>query len=184
MSFLRPIPGSGNTLLRFALAELIGGVPVSFDQVQRIVPEIGVHVHAFPLLANNGRLIKTHEPYRSKYRRAIYIVRDLRDVVLSAFARESAVGILGGMSFDDYLEPFLAGHMSRWGAWQDHVRGWLNSPIANSANLLILKFEEIHRDVESAVAKALKFLGMKTHPDAIHRACVNNSIEKMRAKEA
>lgn len=64
------------------------------------------------------------------------------------------------------------------------MRGWLNSPIANSANLLILKFEEIHRDVESAVAQALKFLGMKTHPDAIHRACVNNSIEKMRAKEA
>ena len=93
------------------------------------------------------------------------------------------MGILGGMSLDDYIEPFILGQMSRWGAWQDHIDGWLNSPAARNGNLLVLRFEEVHKDIESATAQSLEFLGVKSNPDVIHRACVNNSIEKMRAKE-
>src|ERR1700744_2321096 len=81
--YLASYPRSGNTMLRFVLAEILSGIPSSFDSIQRIVPEIGVHVHAHPLLPGAGRLIKTHEPYRRKYKRGIYIVRDIRDVMLS-----------------------------------------------------------------------------------------------------
>lgn len=181
--FLASYPRSGNTMLRFPLAEILSSVPTSFDHVQRIVPEIGVHVHAFPLLPSGGRLIKTHEAYRQKYRRAIYVVRDVRDVALSAYARESAMGLLGGASFDEYLEPFLQGKMSRWGAWQEHIEGWLNSPIARSGNLLLLRFEEIRHDIAGAVRDSLKFLGISAEEDRVQRACFDNSIEKMRAKE-
>lgn len=181
--FLASYPRSGNTMLRFPLAEILSGVPTSFDHVQRIVPEIGVHVHAFPLLPNGGRLIKTHEAYRKKYRRAIYVVRDVRDVALSAFARESAMGLLGGETFDEYLEPFLQGKMSRWGAWQEHIEGWLNSAIAQSGNLLLLRFEEIRQDIAGAVRESLKFLGISADEERVQRACFDNSIEKMRAKE-
>jgi len=181
--FLASYPRSGNTMLRFPLAELISGVPSSFDHVQRIVPEIGVHVHAFPLLKNGGRLIKTHESYRPKYRRAIYVIRDVRDVALSAFARESAVGLLGAMTFDDYLEPFLEGKLSRWGSWSEHIEGWLDSPIAKSGDLLVLRFENIRANIETAVTQSLNFLGMSAHADAVRRVCEANSIENMRAKE-
>lgn len=181
--FLASYPRSGNTMLRFPLAEILSSVPTSFDHVQRIVPEIGVHVHAFPLLASGGRLIKTHEAYRKKYRRAIYVVRDVRDVALSAFARESAMGLLGSATFDEYLEPFLQGKMSRWGAWQQHVEGWLNSPIARSGDLLLLRFEEIRHDIAGAIRESLKFLGISVDEERVQRACFDNSIEKMRAKE-
>src|SRR5947209_4401253 len=181
--FLASYPRSGNTMLRFPLAELIGGIPASFDHVQRIVPEIGVHVDAFPLLPGTGRLIKTHERYRRKYRRAIYIVRDVRDVAVSAFARESALGLLGGMSFDEYLEPFLLGRMSRWGAWSDNVESWLTSPIARNGNLLLMRYEDIHREITAAVSSALKFIGLQATEDAIRRACESNSISEMREKE-
>jgi len=181
--FLASYPRSGNTMLRFPLADLISGVPSSFDYVQRIVPEIGVHVHAFPLLPGGGRLIKTHERYRRKYARAIYIVRDVRDVALSAYARESAVGVLGGLTFDDYLEPFLKGKMSRWGSWSQHIESWLSSPIARSGSLLILRFEEIRCDIAGAICRTLAFLGVPTHAEAIRLACAANSIDKMRLKE-
>ncbi len=170
-------------MLRFPLAELISGIPASFDHVQRIIPEIGVHADAFPLLRGSGRLIKTHERYRREYGRAIFVVRDVRDVAISAFVRESAVGLLGGMSFDEYLEPFLLGKMSRWGAWSEHVEGWLDSPIARDGNLLVMRYEDIHGGIESAVASALSFIGLEAHPDAIRRACENNSIGQMREKE-
>ncbi len=181
--FLASYPRSGNTLLRFPLAEAISGASSSFENIQRIVPEIGVHVYAYPLLPAGGRLIKTHERYRRKYRRAIYIVRDVRDVLLSSFARESAMDLLDSTALDRYIEPFMQGKMSRWGAWQNHVEEWLNSPLATNGNMLLLRFEDVCNDVESAMSRALAFLGMPADPAAIRRACANNSIEKMRAKE-
>jgi Sulfotransferase domain len=181
--FLASYPRSGNTLLRFPLAETISGALCSFENVQRIVPEIGVHVYAYPLLPGAGRLIKTHERYRRKYRRAIYIVRDVRDVLLSSFAREAAMDLVDPASLDGYVEPFMQGRASRWGSWQDHVEEWLNSPLARRGDLLVMRFEDICNDIESAVARAMKFLCMRSDSAAIHRACVNNSIDKMRAKE-
>ena len=165
------------------MAESISGALCSFENVQRLVPEIGVHVYAYPLLPGGGRLIKTHERYRRKYRRAIYMVRDIRDVLLSSFARESAMGLLASPALDDYIVPFLQGKMSRWGAWPDHVEEWLNSPLARNGDLLVMRFEDVCVDIESSVARSLAFLSMRADPAVIHKACANNSIEKMRAKE-
>ncbi|MGA7754355.1 MAG: sulfotransferase domain-containing protein [Candidatus Sulfotelmatobacter sp.] len=181
--FLASYPRSGNTLLRFPLAEAVSGAPCSFQNVQRIVPEIGVHVDAYPLLPSGGRLIKTHERYRRKYRRAIYVVRDVRDVLLSAFSREAAMDLVDPAALDDYIEPFMQGRMSRWGAWQNHIEEWLGSPLARSGNLLVMRFEDVSKDIEGSVARALGFLSLPADQAAIRRACTNNSIDKMRAKE-
>ena len=181
--FLASYPRSGNTLLRFVLGEILSGVPTSFDSIQRIIPEIGVHVHASPLLSSGGRLIKTHEPYRRRYGRAIYIVRDVRDVMLSSFARETALDMLHIQSLDDYVRPFMQGKMTRFGSWQRHVEGWMNSPLATRGDLLILHFEEIRSDVEATVIRCLDFLGKDVDPSIVRSAVRNNSLDKMRAKE-
>ncbi len=181
--FLASYPRSGNTPLRFPLAEALSGASCTFENVQRIIPEIGVQVHARPLLPTGGRLIKTHERFQRKYHRAIYIVRDIRDVMLSAFSREAAMDLLDTDSLDIYLEPFMQGKMSRWGAWQDHIEGWLNSPPAARGDLLILRFEDICRNVEGAVTRIFEFLSLPVDPAAIREACANNSIESMREKE-
>jgi len=182
--FLASYPRSGNTLLRFPLAELLSRIPCSFENVQRIVPEIGVHVDAFPLLPGGGRLVKTHERYRAKYHRAIYIVRDVRDVLLSAFGRDAAMGLLDHSDLDAYIEPFMRGEMSRWGAWHDHIEEWLNSPLTKKGDLLLLRFEDIRSDSETALSRIAHFLGISADREAIQEACRNNSVEKMRAKEA
>jgi hypothetical protein len=181
--FLASYPRSGNTLLRFVLAEALSGVPSNFDQIQRIVPEIGVHVHAYPLVASGGRLIKTHEPYRGKYRRAIYIVRDVRDVMLSSFARETALDVVHIRTLDEYVRPFMQGKMTRFGSWQEHVDGWMNSPLGKSGDLLVLHFEEMRTDLAGTVARCLEFLGKRVDPSVIRTAVLNNSLERMRAKE-
>ena len=121
--FLASYPRSGNTLLRFPLAEAISGALCTFENVQRIVPEIGVHVYAYPLLPAGGRLIKTHERYRRKYRRAIYIVRDVRDVLLSSFARESAMDLAGLGSARSLHRAFHAGKNVTLGRVAESHRG-------------------------------------------------------------
>jgi hypothetical protein len=181
--FLASYPRSGNTMLRFMLAEAMTGVPSTFDQIQRIIPEIGVHVNARRIVPADGRLIKTHELYCSEYKRAIYIIRDVRDVMLSSFARESALDVLHIRTVDKYVLPFMQGKMTRFGSWQGHIDGWLNSPLANNGNLLVLRFEEMRKDLAGTVERCLEFLGKKVDSTAIHNAVHNNSLERMRAKE-
>jgi hypothetical protein len=181
--FLASYPRSGNTMLRFILAEALSGTPSSFDNIQQSIPEIGVHANAQALLPRNGRLIKTHEPYRSSYRRAIYIVRDVRDVMLSCFARETAMDVLHIRSLDDYVLPFMQGRMTRFGSWQDHVESWLNSPLAQRGDLLLLNFETMKKDLEGTVLRCLQFLGANIDPVSILDAVRNNSLKKMRGKE-
>jgi len=182
--FLASYARSGNTMLRFMLGEALSRVPSSFDHIQRIIPEIGVHVDAHPLICNGqGRLIKTHEPYRAEYKRAIYIVRDVRDVMLSSFARETALDVIHINTLDEYVRPFMRGKMTRFGSWQEHVRGWMDSGPAKTGNLLVVSFEEMRKDLEGTLARCLEFLGKEADRQRVHEVVRNNSLERMRVKE-
>jgi hypothetical protein len=181
--FLASYPRSGNTMLRFMLGEVLSGIPSTFDHIQKLIPEIGVHMRAYPLVPGGGRLIKTHEPYRRQYKRAIYIYRDVRDVMLSSFARENALDVVHIDNLNDYVLPFMQGRMTRFGSWQDHIDGWLNSPLAKRGDLFVLRFEDIRKDLEGSVALCLDFLGKKVDRSVIQAAVRNNSLENMRVKE-
>lgn len=176
---------SGNTLLRFVLAEILSGIPPTFENIQRLVPEVGLQFHSYPILPNGGRLIKTHEPYCRQYRRAIYIVRDPRDVLLSGLARETALGCIHPdyTRLDDYIRPFLAGKLSFWGPWPGHVESWIHSPLGKNGDLLVLRFEDMRQDLEAIVARSLQFLGVEVGGETIRAAIRNNSVENMRVKE-
>ena len=173
---------SGNTMLRFILAEILSGIPSSFDTMQRVVPEMGLQVNAAPIIPGGGRMIKTHEPYRREYKRAIYMIRDVRDVLLSCHSRETSLNVIQ-ISLDDYIRPFMQGKMQHYGAWHEHVNGWLNSPIARSGDLLVMRFEDMRKDLTGSVNLSLEFLGKKVDPSVVEAAIHNNSIEKMREME-
>src|SRR5215831_7110332 len=73
-AFIASYPRSGNTWLRFVLFDvLVSGQISGFDEVNHIIPEVGLHISGYPLLPGRGRLIKTHEPYQKEYRKAIYL---------------------------------------------------------------------------------------------------------------
>jgi hypothetical protein len=180
--FLASYPRSGNTWTRFLLTEILAKETASFDNVNLAIPEMGIHARAQLTLPSGGRLIKTHEPYRSEYKRAVYLVRDFRDVVLSQFSRERELGI-HSMSMDEYLPLFLDGRLSGFGAWQEHLPSWLDGPLARTENMLIVRFEEMRRDPEPVISRIVEFLGYEPQPKVIHAAIENNSVERMRAKE-
>lgn len=180
--FVASYPRGGSTWTRFVLYEILAGQPSSFDNVNHGIPEIGIHWKATPLLPGEGRLIKTHEPYRKEYRRAVYLVRDMRDVIFSQYSREKELGILYD-DFDGYLVKFLQGKISGFGPWQGHIQSWLESPLARTGDLLVLRFEDLKKNMESAVARMLDFFGVAAEPGAIRAAIANNTLERMREKE-
>ena len=182
-AFIASYPRSGNTWLRFVLFDiLVTGQTSGFDEVNHIVAEVGLHGPAHALLPGGGRLIKTHEAYRKQYRKAIYLVRDVRDVVLSEFAYQKALGWIPD-DFDLFMQQFVRGEVNPFSPWHQHVPGWVNSPLAKSSNFLLIKFEEMRRDTESTVNTVLDFLGVMVDPQTVRDAIANNSLQRMQEKE-
>lgn len=181
--FLASYPRSGNTWLRFLLAEILTQNKVDFDNINGFIPELGLHRSAASLLPHDGVLIKTHELYRTEYRKAVYLIRDIRDVALSNYARGNELGVLEGLPFDDFLASFLDGSASRVGSWMSHVRSWRESALGQRGDLLLMKYEDLRRDPESNLLKLLAFLGAEADTTKVREAVKNNSLARMRQKE-
>jgi hypothetical protein len=178
---------SGSTWLRFLLCEILTGDSAAFEHINKVIPEMGRQAGIPPVLPGKHRLIKTHEHYRAVYRRAIYLVRDLRDVMLSNFARMEEMDFVRffspDRSLDGYLAAFLKGKTAPFGSWQDHVNSWFDSPLAARGDLLVIRFEDLRRNTETNLAKIVDFLGMQASAETIRQAIEDNSLERMRAKE-
>jgi Sulfotransferase domain len=178
---------SGNTWLRFVLMEILTKDNAGFLNVNQILPEMGTHRESKPVLPNGGRFIKTHEQYRPEYKRAIYLIRDLRDVMLSNWARDKEMGFSqyfdNGKDMDGYVESFLKGKVTRFGSWQSHVDSWMNCPLAKNGNLLVVRYEDLRKDTEKGLLEMLEFLGIPGDGELVRQAVENNSLRAMREKE-
>lgn len=176
-------PRSGNTWLRFLLTRILTGKSAGFDNVNSVIAEIGIHKDALPLLPGTGRLIKTHELYRPTYKRAIYLIRDVRDVLLSQYSRENELGLVWWANFDGYIKAFLEGTINGFGPWQEHIPQWLDSPLTKRGDLLAVKFADMRRNTQETLERVVDFLGFEVQPEVIAEAIADNTVEKMRARE-
>lgn len=73
--------------MRFLLASIVADREIDFDNVSDYVSELEHLDSKGPAYvgANGGRLIKTHEPFNPLYRKAIYLVRNVNDVIFSEY---------------------------------------------------------------------------------------------------
>lgn len=180
--FVGSYPRSGSTWLRFMLLEILSGQSSGFANTNEMLPDVGKHEAGAPVLPGGGRLIKTHEPFRIEYRKAIYLVRDPRDVALSEFAYQKALG-LARDNFDVYVERFLLGGVNPFGSWIDHATSWMNAADAGRADILQVNFEELKRTPQESLSRIADFLQMPEVKNRIPGAIENNSLARMKEKE-
>jgi hypothetical protein len=178
--FVASYPRSGNTWVRFLLMDLATGHRPDFPQVDRAIPRVGLH-EAAPDLAAGHRLIKTHEPYRGDYRRAVYLIRDVRDVLVSWFrvTRPDPDDLSG---FDAFVRDFVTERASPYGCWTTHVRGWLDATELG-AEVLIIRFEELQAHPDATLRRIAEFVGLAPEAEHIERALTRNSAAVMRELE-
>ena len=184
--FLASYPRSGQHWTRFLLMECLTGMATDFENVERVIPKVGMQLIGPALVPGGGRIIQTHESWRKEYRRAIYLVRDVRDVLLSDFAFEEAqnnIKYYDVPDFDAFVLPWLKGKVQAMGTWQAHVNSWLDSPLEKNGNMIVIKYEQMRANPTAELARMLEFLGVRPGPDVVEKAVVNNTLEKMRAKE-
>lgn len=181
-AFVGSYPRSGSTWLRFMLNELLVGQASGFNNVNEALPDVGKHASALPVLPGSGRLIKTHESFRPEYKKAIYLVRDARDVMLSEFSYQKALGFAED-DLDAYIPRFLDGKVNPFGSWIHHVHSWLDARDSNRAEILLVHFQELRGDSENTLDEILSFLGRPVSREKIRQAIANNAVERMREKE-
>jgi hypothetical protein len=180
--FIASYPRSGVSWTRFILFEILTGREAGFAAVNAGIRGVGRHSMGLRPLPENGRLIATHEQYRKEYRRAIYLVRDGRDVALSEFAYTTALEFFHG-NLDEFLQTFFCGKISAFAPWHRHVGSWLDSPIAETERLLVVHYEDLRQNPVPGFTRLAEFLGVDVDQERIQRAVANNSLEKMKKKE-
>lgn len=180
--FVGSYPRSGSTWLRFMLLEILAGQASGFANTNEMLPDVGRHEAGARVLPNGGRLIKTHEPFRPEYKRAIYLVRDPRDVALSEFAYQQALGFAAS-DFDRYVVRFMRQGVNPFGSWLEHAASWMKAAESGRAEILSVKFEQLKQRPHEELGRIVDFLGMPEVKVRISRAIENNSLARMKEKE-
>jgi hypothetical protein len=186
--FIVSYPKSGNTWTRFLLGNLIyQDAPVTFRNVEERIPSI--YIYSDRQLLRLPRIFKSHDCFDPRYRKVIYIVRDPRDVTVSAYHYSIKVKLLpDACPIEDFVPLFMSGTFGsglladpRWGSWHDNVASWL--AMQHNRKFLLLRYEDMLEDAACELRKVATFLGIEAASDRIARAVDLSSADKMRELE-
>lgn len=183
---LASYPRSGVLWLRFLLLHLLRD-EVTLEAVAHQLPYIGEHRLAARLLPRGGRLMKTHEPYRKSYRRAVHLVRDPRDIVLSYFSFVRRAGRLTvgprddvSVAFNRFLDAFVKGHVDPFGPWPEHLQSWLGEAQRGDADVLLVRYEDLRADPVGVLLRIAAWLGVAFDAGRAAGAVERSGLDRMR----
>lgn len=192
-------PKSGSTWLRFLLAHALTGEESDFDRVRTTIPPVGRHRRAPALLAGDGRVTRTHEPFDGPGSPGtrpllIHLVRDGRAVALSYLAHQRRYDQFDGGA-DDFVDAFLAGTVDNYGPWHEHVLAAEGRLQRAGGRVLRVRYEDLRAAPEAELARVLAFLGFSPGPGPgaegrgvgpawLAEVVAANTKDRMRAKEA
>lgn len=173
--FLVSYPRSGNTWVRFLIANLLkpDDIEIDFHNVQEYVPEINRNndiIEALP----SPRVIKSHALFKPAFPKVIYLVRDGRDVYVSYYYYRLKQ-LEEGISFSDYLRR--TDHFPS--LWQEHVDSWLKSD-QDQPHILLVRYEDLLSKPETELRKIVDFIGIERSDEGISTAVEVSRFDKMR----
>ena len=214
VSWITSYPKSGNTWLRFMLVSYLSKEPVqtaSRTGLNSLVPPVGGvgpggSRPAEPgdgALLKDRLLLKTHalpdgsalDPFRSDTTKAIYIVRNPRDIILSlvryvGMERGTEKARSLAMSFIESEGLLSVNADKEWGSWPQHALAWTTPATARqhfpNIDVLPVRYEDMRADAAGNLTKILDFLefGDPVVPDDVVRAVESSSLDRMREIEA
>ena len=176
--FIASYPKSGVTWFQSIITQLIFGVDARlapFPLQRLIVPDI--HTMQFYSRFATPMYFKTHMRPRPEYRRVVYLIRDGRDAIISYWHYLSA---RRKRPID--LRKLVANKVrTSGGLWHKHVEAWLENPY--SADLIVLKYEDLQRDPLPALERFCAFAGVTRSPAQIEAVVAATAFANMQAKE-
>src|SRR5438105_1388727 len=177
--FIGSYPRSGNTWVRFLLANLLApDEKITFRNIETYVPSI--YKSADTLDAHEGRrYIKSHNPCYELYPKLIYIYRDARDALVSYYYYATGKSVFSG-SFEEFtFSPFV----EQFGSWKEHVTSAHNFASQYPDRMLMLRYEEMLTNTLPPLTRVSAFLGLSCDAQAIAEAAEKSSFEHLQKIE-
>jgi hypothetical protein len=179
--FIDSYPKSGTTLLQMMLYQMTTSGNMDFPHIASVSPWFEYELllgSPRNLEVPSPRVFKSHLFYHllPKMGRFIYIMRDPRDVALSAYHH---VALMNGEDppFEWFMNEFVHGR-GRFQSWYKHIASWW--PHRNDPNVLFLRFEEVVADLESTVRRIAAFCGIQVREEDMPRIVEHCGIELMK----
>jgi hypothetical protein len=186
--YLVSYPKSGNTWLRFLLANLLKihfeiDRAVNFFSIHELIPDI----HTSRYLRENGyfaefnlpRIIKSHANYNPYYNRVVLLVRDPRDVCVSYyyFLRQR-----GTIPPSWTVSHFIRNKKYGVTAWVKHSQSWYRL-LHDRQIIQVFRYEDLLIEPEAQLAKIADLLGIQITAESIERAIDSASKSAMKHSE-
>jgi hypothetical protein len=184
-TFLVSYPKSGNTWLRFLVANLLWPEnPAEFSKINRVIPDPEISSKRDLDRAPRPRIIKSHHYFDPRYKRIIYVVRDPRDVVVSQYHFHRKRGVIKDeYPLDQFVLDFVRGEASPdYGSWFENVAGWLVTRYGD-AGFLLLRYEDILFDTRGQLEKIAAFLAVSATTERLFQVVELSSADRMRKLE-
>lgn len=183
-TFLVSYPKSGNTWVRFLLANLIHpGENVGFSNINQLLPAPALMSRRAVKRLPKPRVLKSHEPFDIRFRRVIYLVRDPRDVAVSEFHFSLKKKYIGPeVSLEEFGRRFIAGETSSYGSWWEHAASWIG-PRYGRPDFLLVRYEDLLGDSVAQLARIARFLDIEADTARLSAAIERSSANRMRELE-
>jgi hypothetical protein len=183
-TFIVSYPKSGNTWTRFLIANLLHPEPnLTLLDMERLVPAVDGQTRRFFRTMPRPRVIRDHGPFNPQYKNVIYIVRDPRDVVVSAYNFVLKATIVDeNYPITTFVNEFVRGARSAVGSWGENVASWLATR-GKTPRFLLLRYEDMLSETSRELGRIASFLGMKVSAERLAEAVSRSSADNMRKLE-
>jgi hypothetical protein len=187
-------PKSGNTWLRFLLANYLKGPIDESARVEALIPDVMRRRNLSELIGSHPVVYgKTHHrwarshPHAAETIKAVVVIRHPKDVMLShlnyhRLDRRTEKGFTDAAYIRIFIreggDPAWAGE--GWGTLEENVRSWTE---ATDIEHLLVQYEELKADARGVMARLVEFLGLPFDSARLDMAVANSTFEQMRAIE-
>jgi len=200
--WLASYPRSGNTWLRYLIANAFFG---NFEQprdVARIVPDADNAALDTETLPQPAAFIKTHRQYAPdlhdgiKAAGSVYLIRNpvavlqstLRYAVMTGHSRPEAHQTLShDGTVRQWVQRYLAdegwprGLQTGFGSWRSNVVSWAIDDAPGPR--LVLRYEDVVADTKTALRRIADLIGCEVSDARLERAIAISSAERLMALE-
>ena len=177
-TFIVSFPKSGNTWLRFIIANMLTKELVTMKNIDEFVPDI----YNFKKQINKKgepRFIKTHNVNLKLYPKTIYIHRDYRDVLISYYHFQKNLG-----QYNGDLSSFIKEINTPFGSWNNHVKTALNFKEHSPKRILFLSYEDMLTNLPEKIELIAHFCGLTPikSMEEIVKLCSFESLKSVEEK--
>lgn len=178
--FVVSYPKSGNTWIRFVIANLIApeSTKITFKNLEKYVPSVHKSAERLNQFGIERRFIKSHYQSFAHYPSTIYVVRDGRDALVSYYHYQKQRGYDG--SFADYLR---SDRHCFFGSWSNHVLSALEHQQQNPNQTLLVRYEHIVENPSGEIMRIAQFCGLQLSDEQVAQVDERCRFESLKATE-